>query len=186
MDKVSSFLTSLIPSNLNASLDIVSGPQQLFVLLGGLFVFLYGMSVGKTRALISLLAIYIAFSLTTVFPYFNQVIDMLPPTIEPHMLQIILFLTLYIAIFIILNNTSLHSRLSSAEISFWQVLAISVLQIGLLGSVLASYVPVKESEKLLGNLKPFFATSQALFFWAVGSLAILPFLKRTKKRAKLA
>src|SRR6266498_4349053 len=177
-----SLLNSIIPSNLSASLEGLTGPQQLFAMLGALFVFLYGMSVGKTRALISLLAIYVAFELTNLFPYLNQLIKIIPWQIEPYMLQTILFLTLYLLIFIILNKSSLQNRLSSGEISFWQVLLISVLQIGLLAATVASFAPAKVTREMLRQFYPFFATQTALFLWSVGSLAILPIFIKGKRR----
>lgn len=177
-----SSLQALIPANLSADLSAITGPQQLFAMLGALFVFLYGMSVGKTRALISLLAIYVAFELTTIFPYLNQLIAVIPWRIEPYMVQIIMFLAIYLAIFVLLNKSSLHGRLTLNEMAFWQVLIISVLQIGLLGATITSFAPAEITKALLGPFYALFVSPKALFFWAVGSLAVLPFFKGSKRR----
>ncbi|MDP2647630.1 MAG: hypothetical protein Q8P35_00055 [Candidatus Yanofskybacteria bacterium] len=177
-----SSLQALIPANLSADLSAITGPQQLFAMLGALFFFLYGMSVGKTRALISLLAIYVAFELTNIFPYLNQLIAVIPWRIEPYMVQIIMFLVVYLVIFVLLNKSSLHGRLTSHEMAFWQVLIISVLQIGLLGATTTSFAPAEITKALLGPFYAFFASPTALFFWAVGSLAVLPFFRGSRRR----
>ena len=43
-------------------------PSGLFAILVLIFLLLYGLSLGRTRALISLLGIYIAYAIMSVFP----------------------------------------------------------------------------------------------------------------------
>lgn len=160
-----------------ASISNVTGPKQLFLMLVLLFVFLYGMSVGKTRALLSLLAIYVALTLTNLFPFFPQVTDVVPENFEPYLLRAGLFLVLYVVVFLILYRSSLK-RLSMGGLAMWKVFVISLIQVGFIGAVIASFIPEKTAIDKLPIIYPFIGSSLALFCWSLVSLAILPFMKQ--------
>lgn len=125
-----SFLQNIDLPSLSGSVNQFTGPQQLFVGLVLLFIFLYGLSVGKTRAVVSLLGIYIAFMLTATFPFMQQLANAIPGNQEGFMMSIGFFLGAYVAVFIVLNHSSLKTKLTIGEMSFWKVVAISVLQVG--------------------------------------------------------
>lgn len=178
-----SFLQNIDLPDLSGSIGQFTGPQQLFVALALLFIFLYGLSVGKTRAVISLLGIYIAFMLMYTFPFMQQVANIIPGNQEGYMLSIGFFLIAYVGVFILLNNSALKNKLTIGEMSFWNVLVISLLQVGFLAGIILSNIPVGILPKMLQILYPVLGTDQALFFWAVAALAILPFMKEGKRRS---
>jgi hypothetical protein len=159
----------------------ISGANQLFLLLVLIFIFLYGISVGKTRAVLSLLAMYVAFMLTDAFPYFKDLSPKLPEQIHPDLIQAIAFIVFYIFTSFVLNTSSLKSRLSLGEISFAKVFIISLFQVGFLASILFYLLPKEVLPDNLDAVYTYFGTQGALFIWAIASLIILPFMKNGKK-----
>lgn len=181
-----SFLNNIDLPDLSGNISRFTGPQQLFVALALLFIFLYGLSVGKTRAVISLLGIYVAFMLSYTFPFMQQVANVIPGNQEGYMLSIIFFLIAYVGVFLLLNHSALKSKLTIGEMSFWKVLMVSVLQVGFLSAIIMSSIPLGELPTTLQAVYPLFGTVTALFFWALASLAVLPFMKEGKRRSSSA
>lgn len=160
--------------------DALRDPAGLFVLLAVVALVLYGLSVGRTKALVSLLAIYVAYMLTVLFPFLPQVIEQLPESMRP-MAVAVLFLLFYALTFLLLSHSLMKHRLSLGEISVWQVVLISIVQIGLLISVCISLVPRETGEQLIGPLYRWFGGQRALWAWAVASLFIMPLMKRRSR-----
>src|SRR3989344_3856179 len=117
------------------------GPEVLFFLLGVIFFLIWGLSLGRTRALVSLLSIYIAFVLKSTFPYFEYVSRSLNLKYDIKFIEIGLFFAAYIIVFAILNRSLVKVRLSMKETSLLLVGLISVLQLGLLISIIANNLP---------------------------------------------
>src|SRR3989338_9417047 len=104
MDKVLEYF-SLLMGNIGgfSSLSGVSGMgfTWLFGALGAISLSLYGLSLGRTRAVMSLLAIYVAFTLDRLFPYFTEIKNMVSGDIADYWIRTSLFLIVYILVFII-------------------------------------------------------------------------------------
>jgi hypothetical protein len=171
--------SNLVANVTNADLSAATGPKQLFVMLVLLFIFLYGMSIGKTRALLSLLSVYVALTLTNLFPFFTQVTDAAPENFEPYLLKAGLFLLLFVGVFVLLHKSSLK-RLGMGELAMWKVFVISAIQIGFIGAVIASFIPEQTAMEKLPFIYPFIGSNLALFMWSIISLAILPLMKHRR------
>ncbi len=158
-----------------SNLNLNSG--TLFVGLGLVAVLLYGLSLGRTRAIISLLSIYIAFTFDKVFPYFNELRQALKFSLDDYVLRLSLFLAVYAAVFVIFNYSFIKKKFSSSDFSLFSVLMLSVLQLGLLASILASFLP-RETLKFLGPFYNFLAGDKALFYWSIVPVPAILFLGR--------
>ncbi len=155
--------------NVATIIDVVRAPSGLFALFAVIALILYGISVGRTKALISLLSIYVAYVLTILFPF---------PSFMP---AAGIFLALYIIVFLILSRSLRRTRLTASDSSVWQVIVISIVQIGLLASIGASLMPDDIGQRYLGPLYAWFGGSKTLWIWAAASLVIMPFM-RTRRR----
>ena len=164
------FLSSF--SNLNL------GPEVLFFILGVIFVLLWGLSLGRTRSLVSLLAIYIAYVLETGFPYLTQVDKALNLKYDMAYVKIGLFFAVYILVFAILNGSLVKKRLTMGESSIVIVGLVSLLQLGLLLSIIANNLPELIKKQVPAYLLPFFIGSQALFAWFVLPVVAVLFIKK--------
>jgi len=168
--------TALQSYDLQAALATFTDVRGLFAILSGIVVFLYGISVGKTRAIMSLLSIYVAYALTMLFPSAAWVQQFVPESERPLVLAGI-FVFLYLAVFGVLNVSVLKRRLTLGEISIMKVLLISIVQIMLLASVTVSLLPTELVNETLGVVQPYLGGKGALFGWAVFAVLILPFMR---------
>lgn len=156
-------------------------PRGLFAGLVVVVAVLYGLSVGKTKALVSLLAVYVAYMLTVLFPFMPwlQAQVVLPETTP--VLALGLFLVLYIVTFLLLSHSMMKHRLTLGEISLVKVVLISVVQLGLLSSIAISLLPSDFAAKSFGPAYSYLAGSRALWAWAVASLLIMPFMRHRNR-----
>ncbi|MEK7514964.1 MAG: hypothetical protein AAB608_01105 [Patescibacteria group bacterium] len=164
-------------SHIGANIQSLTGPQELFGIALVALIALYGMSVGKTRAIVSLLSIYIAFTLASAFPFVGT-LERIPwvAATDAGVVRAGLFLLAYIGTFFVFQGTSLRSRLSMGEMKLAHVLLISVAQVGFLLSILLWFVPFTALPDHIAALHPYFGTPEAFFIWALLPLGIMPFV----------
>ena len=162
-------------SRISSLADLLKQPRALFALGAVAVLIVYGLSVGKTRALLSLLAIYVAYTLTLLFPFTSALTARVPAAWRAYATAS-LFVALYVAVFVILSRTLRKSRVAMGEISVFAVVAISVVQVGLLVAMVSSLAP-EDSVRFTGSLGRFLTGPYALWGWAAGSLLILPFVR---------
>lgn len=156
-------------------------PMSLFVGLILVFMILYGLSLGRTKALISLLSVYVALAFDAVFPYLKQLHSLISVSTEIYVVRLIVFLLVYLIVFAILNQSFARSRLTLKDSSIISVGIISLVQIGLLVAVITNIIPNEVIEKMPDYLSAYFANKIVLFFWVVIPIAILIFMRRSKR-----
>lgn len=166
--------------DLQAALATFTDARGLFAILAGMIVFLYGISVGKTRAIISLLSIYVAYALTTLFPSAGWVAQFIP---EPQrsLVHAGIFVILYLVVFGLLNLSVLKRRLTLGEMSIPKVLLITIVQIALLATVTVSLLPHDLVNETLGAVQPYLTGRGALFGWFIFAVLILPFMREKSR-----
>jgi len=159
------------------------GPSLLFGILIVIFIFLYGLSLGKTKAIISLLGIYIAYVLQAIFPYFSELHKAIHFSPEMYVTRIVIFFIFYIVIFFILSRSLVRYRTTMKEFSIFWVSLISFFQLGILISIILNFIPIDKLTMFPSSLVGYFAEQRALFFWLTAPILIL-ILMRRDKRAK--
>lgn len=157
-------------------------PRSLLAIGALALLIVYGLMVGKTRALLSLLAIYVAFTLATLFPFQDTVTARVPERWQPFALAG-LFLVLYVVVFFVLSRTLRRSRVAMGEISVIAVLLISIVQVGLLAAMAASLLPDETAQRYAGGLGRYAVGPYALWGWAAGSLLLLPFVRARNRHS---
>ena len=181
MDKFLDILRSFIPNI--ESLPAISsfsgfGPGWIFGALGTVAVSLFGLSIGRTRAVLSLLSIYVAFVFDRIFPYAEEVNKVLGGSFEEYWVRLGLFLAAYLIILLILNFSFIRRRISSGEYSLFGIVILSILQLGFLASIIFNILPESLTSQWLPGLNNYFSTPTALFFWAIAPLLVLLFIKK--------
>ena len=167
-------------SKLSENLNL--GPTTLFVGLALVFLLLYGLSLGKTKVLISLLGIYVALAFDSAFPYLEQLHNALPVEVEIYVTRLAVFMLMYLLTFAILNKSFASKRLTLKDSSIISVSVVSLTQIGLLVAVITNIIPDEIIEKMPEYLSAYFATKEALFFWIIIPIFILIFLRKGKRK----
>src|SRR3989344_9366860 len=133
-------------SKLSENLNL--GPTTLFVGLALVFLLLYGLSLGKTKVLISLLGIYVALAFDAAFPYLEQLHNALPVEVEIYVTRLAVFMLMYLLTFAILNKSFASKRLTLKDSSIISVSVVSLTQIGLLVAVITNIIPDEIIEKM--------------------------------------
>ena len=109
---------------------------ELFGILVVVGVLLMALTLGRTRTLISTLAIYVAFSLQAMFPFFGWLLQHQSFTNDLPTLRVFVFLILYAIVFGLLNRSILKTRFNLSEASFVAVVAMGLVQLGFFVSII--------------------------------------------------
>ena len=149
--------------------------------------FLYGFSLGRDRLIVILVSIYMALALIGNAPY----LDRLALTTESVTSQIFVFkitgfVGIFIVLFFFLSRSALLRTIASRDEqgSWWQVMLFSVLHVGLLLSVIMSFLPPEALNHLSSVTRQIFTYEGAKFGWLVAPLIAMMLVRRPKKKAR--
>lgn len=160
---------------------VMQNPNGLFAMLALVVLVLYGLSAGKTKALVSLLSVYAAYVLTVLFPFMDRVSGLVILPENAPIQELLVFFVFYLATFLLLSHSMLRHRLTLGEISIVKVVLISVVQLGLLSSIAISLLPDDFAARSFGFMHPYLAGKLALWLWALASLVMLPFMRASAR-----
>lgn len=167
--------------NLSGAGEVLHHPNILFAVIIGAILILYGLSVGRTRALVSLLALYAAYTLTILFPFLDWAQTNLPETFQPAT-AVAVFIGLYLLSFLIISRAVARHRLSAGELSLSGVAGISLVQLGLMAAMAVSLLPPDLAQHYFGPTVKFLGGSYALFIWAAAALVAVLLLRVRHRR----
>lgn len=144
--------------------------------------FLYGLSLGLNRILIILISIYLSLALIDYFPFTNATL----PEIKIGggiSLRVTLFIGVVLALFFFLSRSALLKAFKGgADGSFFQILIFSILHVGLLISVVLSYMPESFNYSLSPLTRTLFIDKTARFVWIFLPIIAMIMLGRVKKK----
>lgn len=160
------------PKLLKGLINFNFGAESLFGLLVLVALLLWGLSLGKTKILVSILSGYVGYALVQLLPYSN-VVKELAKNVEGFWIDIGSFIAAFLIVFLIFSLSFIKKRFSSSEFSLWQIMLFNILNIGFMASVVFSYLPTEMGTKILGNFYWVFGSPQAVFIWAVLPLIAL-------------
>jgi hypothetical protein len=148
-------------------------------------IFLIGLSLGRSRILLSLICLYVAAFLEPHFIYFDKLRGVMKSRPESW-LHLGLFLIFFIVSLVILNRSALKHSLTLWETSFFPIALIAILEIGFSASLIVSYFPSEIGGGLPVWTVKFFGTQNAQFWWALAPFALLLFMKHKKEVQKFS
>jgi len=138
-------------------------------------VFLYGLSLGRERIIVILVAIYMSLAVVTNAPYIGQLRGGMDQFAA---LRIALFISIFVALFFLLSRSAMLKALTNLTGGgFLQVLFFSALQVGLIVSVAVSFLPSEGVAALAPLTKTVFASDMGRFFWIVSPILCMTMLK---------
>ncbi len=160
ISQTSDFLRSLDWTNPSWDLFII-----LFFIVGA---FLYGLSLGRDRIIVILVSIYMALAVVNSAP-FLQKIDDTGVVQGGATVQLTAFLGVFLALFFIVSRMGLMRTIGSkmSHGPWWQVLGFSILHVGLMVSIIFSYLPQGILQKFSPTTLSLFADPTAQFVWIV-------------------
>lgn len=176
-------LSSLSSSFQDAKAGAASGSishSWMIVFLPIVVVMLVGITVGKSRAVVTLISLYITALLVRLFP-FGDLIHKLFKKTDPAWINGALLAVLFIAVFVLLNHSFLPKRLSTEAAPILSVLGLTLLEVGFLISIAFSLDVLTDSMPLYAQLYYLFATKIAQFVWAIVPMIGLIYIRREKR-----
>ena len=148
-------------------------------------IVVYGFTLGRDRIVAVLVSTYLALAVADNFPYVAQLSDAINRSGFTGF-KASSFLVIFVLLFILLSRSRLLQSVSSFGGSWWQVILFSLLQVGLLVSIIFSYLP----SQTLAHFSPFtqvvFLSDLGRFCWIVLPIAALVFFggHRRKRRRR--
>ncbi|MFZ5364602.1 MAG: hypothetical protein ACOZBH_00105 [Patescibacteria group bacterium] len=109
----------------------------LFFVIGAL---VYGMAMGRSRIIVILMSIYITLAIANAVPW-DRVISGNISFNNALVLQAGVFIVLLIALFFLISRSAVGRVIGDSGGKWWHVLLFSFLQVGLLISVIMSFLP---------------------------------------------
>ncbi|MFA5021533.1 MAG: hypothetical protein WC508_00415 [Patescibacteria group bacterium] len=144
-------------------------------------VLIYSFTLGRDRIVAILISTYLALAVTTNLPFMDKLAAWLNQT---HIFgyQISAFLIVFAVLFLMLSRSTLTQMISNLSGSWWQVIILSLLQVGLLISIILSFLPPSVSNSLSDFTKIIFTSELGKFCWIVLPILALVFFQRRANR----
>lgn len=159
------------------SISLTNPSWDLFVLvifLSGVYLFMF--RYGKNRAFLVLLSSYVSLALVEKLSLIKQVTGLVLP--ETFINKTVLFLVGIFVSFLIFYRSDFVSIFNRGlKGARFQVLVVSFLTIGMIISLVASFLSPAEAENLSIFLKTFFVDDRAQLFWLISPFFAVALIK---------
>ncbi len=156
---------------------------DLFIIL--FFVvaaFLYGLSLGRDRVIVILVSIYMALAIVNTAPYLNSFTAEISFD-NASIFKVTIFLGIFIILFFLLSRSALLNTIAASDSPgrWWQSILFSFFHVGLILSILMSYLPKEISSHVSEGMRNLFISDPAKFFWLVAPIIIMVMIRKSKK-----
>lgn len=179
--------TSELARNLQtfvAGVNLAQPSWDLFIILFFLVgAFVYGLSLGRDRLLIALVALYMALTVVGAAPNLEAVNPAQFGLPNVSVFRMVVFLLTFIVIFFLLARSALLRTVAATDAPgrWWQVILFSLLHVGLLISVTLAFLPPEAHQQLAPLTRQLFIGKQIEFFWIAAPILALAFIPHRRQ-----
>lgn len=150
----------------------------LFFFVGSV---IYGLAMGRQRVVMLIVAIYMDMAVVNTAPYIHDLKNVLRLG-DTAAAQAVIFVGIFFLLLFLLSKTALaHSFALDEHGSWWQVLLFSMLHIGLLTSVILSYLPLTAVDHLAPLTRTIFLSDNGRFVWIIVPILAMVLFGHEKK-----
>lgn len=143
-------------------------------------VFLYGLSLGRDRVIVILVSIYMAIAVMANTPYLTALNNL--GVGRFFVFKVAAFLAVFLLLFFLLSRSALQKTFGNlAAGKWWQVFLFSTLHVGLLVSVVLSFLPSTATAGLAPITRQVFASEAGRFFWIIAPILAMTVVKVEEK-----
>lgn len=139
-------------------------------------VLIYSFTLGRDRIVAIMISTYISLAVTTNLPFMTELTEMIN-SFGRLTFQISSFLIVFILLFFMLSRGSVIQGFSNISGSWWQVIIFALLQVGLMASIIMSFLPEVALNYFSDYTKTIFVSDVGKFVWLVLPILALAFLK---------
>ncbi len=160
-------------------LNLAHPTWDIFVLLFFICAtLLYGVTLGRDRIILTLIAIYIALAVVNTAPYLTAYRS----AGSEFALRMLLFVGAFIILFFALARSAFLRNIGSPVAGkWWQVVLWSFLHVGLLTSVMLSFLPGSALHYFAPLTQSVFTGNFGRFFWLVTPIIVMVFIREDKR-----
>ncbi len=163
-----------------------SGWDVFITLVFLIAVLIYGLFLGRNRMLVLLISSYFSLLIVQNIPWWKlSSIGWLGIEQSPtSSLRIILFLGIILLLYFLIPRSVLTSTFRlrrRGPASWWQLLVLAVVQVGLLAMVILSFLPQEAIANLGSVIKKLFIGPEAQFVWIILPILTMVLVKKRKK-----
>jgi hypothetical protein len=144
--------------------------------------FLYGITLGRARVVVQIVCSYMTMALLSAAPFMKKIEALTP--LSHTVFYLVAFMTIFVLLFLLLSKSAFHQHLSEGRGTWWDVLVLSVVQIGFLTSIALSSMTGLSLGHLSGITQVVFAKAPAPFIWTILPIAALVVIRGKKKESK--
>ncbi len=142
--------------------------------------FLYGLTLGRARVVVQIVASYMTVALLASAPFLDSLEARTP--LNHTVFYLAAFLVVFVLLFILLSRSAFHQHLAEGRGSWGDVLILSVVQIGFLTSIVLSSMSGWALGHLSGITRIVFADGPAPFVWTVLPIGALVMIRGKKNK----
>ncbi len=137
----------------------------VFLLVGTL---IYGFSMGRDRIIMVMVAVYMALVAATHLPFVPNFGASVALS-NGFMIKISTFLGLFVILFFMLTRSALSYAISNngSDGKWWHILILAFFQVGMLISVVLSFLPLNWLSHLSGLSQTIFVSPWGKFAWTL-------------------
>ena len=155
---------------------------MVLVFLGVALV--YGLSMGRNRLVIVMLGVYFSFLITRAIPW-KQLTFLGLKEAPESTTQIFIFLALVLGFYFLIPHSALRHAMrlgGKGRGAWWQILILSILQIGLILAMVIVFLPVKVTAELSPLAQIIFVGPLAQFLWILLPILAIMFLRGRRQQ----
>jgi len=143
-------------------------------------VFLYGMSLGRDRIIITLVGIYMALAVVQNAPFLKG-LQADVAVGDFFAFRVSTFLGVFVVLFFMLSRSALLRTFGNlASGKWWQVLLFSIFHVGLLISTIISYLPGDAINNLAPLTRQVFSGEMARFAWVTAPILAMMLIREER------
>lgn len=149
--------------------------------------FLYGLSLGRDRVIVILVSIYMALAVINTAPYLGDLSgkELSISFGQTFAFRVTLFFGVFIALFFLLSRSALSRTFgSSGSGGLVQVILFSFLHVGLLISVVLSFLPSETAGHLMPITRDIFMSDLGRFLWITTPIVAMVLFKGSSGRGR--
>lgn len=143
--------------------------------------FIYGISLGRDRIIVILVSLYMSLAVVNAAPF----LDLLERQSQEVLSKIFVFkitgfLGIFIVLFFFLSRSALLRTIASHDErgSWWQVVLFSILHVGLLTSVILSFIPHDAITRLAPLTQQIFTGHLGRFAWIIAPIIAMILVRK--------
>lgn len=152
-----------------ADIDFSNPTWDLFIILFfAVAALLYGFSLGRDRIITMLVSTYMALAVTRSAAFLSDTNADIGVN-QFLVIKVTAFITIFVVLFVVLSRSALQKTVATADAvgKWWQVIVYSTLHVGLLISIVLSFLSDSAISELAPLTRTLFAGDVAHMVWLI-------------------